>query len=447
MILSQKAARIQAGVSLGAWLFKTAGFVVKNIVRRESTRRRHEAAAPIEAFAEYPAAADPVDSLQVWEIAGPALNTAICRLRPKQRDAVVLHFLEGKSLGEVAQETGCSADAVRKRVEYALIKLRSQLQSDGMTLSTGALLWGLRGEAARAAPPVLRTIAAHGATGASSTVVALAHQTNRWIAWHLVGKTVAAACAACAVPAAVTGITVAAIKHQRQTAIARTTAPIAFVSASNWSPVGSQAPPSKGLASSKDLGARNGTGPSTPELPSSDSDFGLGTLPARAELHQPVAHRDLEEAVADPQLKPATPPRPTELPHLARDSAGTAVGATDSSAAPLDNQETVKAIPIGLTPLPPAKHDASRPPYFADRPTDLAEADASPSAPSRGYRARWPVLPDPFPADNAPPFRLGLDEGHWHGGSSRPDTSEQKPPPETIRKHSLAEPLKNSAGN
>ena len=80
-----------------------------------------------------------------WSRVARVLDESVARLRPADRDAVVLRFYQRKSFAEVgAALGGVSEEAARKRVERAVERLRERLSGRGLEASLGALapaLW------------------------------------------------------------------------------------------------------------------------------------------------------------------------------------------------------------------------------------------------------------------------------------------------------------------
>ncbi|MBN1673251.1 MAG: sigma-70 family RNA polymerase sigma factor [Kiritimatiellae bacterium] len=193
VVLARKARSIRKRGSLASWLFRTALSVVNHMKRAEARRRRRELAAL--AMAEpAPAAAD---RLRLGEIRA-CLQEAIGALRPKQQDAVVLHFLEGKTQPEVAALLGCSEDAARFRISYALKKMKRLLSKKGVVLSGAALAGQLAAESAEAASAGLaaacHSAAMTGLAGSAelpAAVAAAADAVARMMLWAKVKTTVA----------------------------------------------------------------------------------------------------------------------------------------------------------------------------------------------------------------------------------------------------------------
>lgn len=158
LILARKAATLRRGVVLSGWLFQTARFAAKNAGTRERRRQHYEQEA-----------AQAMNSEQItqenalWNSLEPFLNSALGRLGAADRDAVLVRYVEDRSLAETGATLGLSEDAARKRVSRALEKLRHLLGKEGMVVSGAALAALLSTRAVQAAP-------AHCALGAASQI-------------------------------------------------------------------------------------------------------------------------------------------------------------------------------------------------------------------------------------------------------------------------------------
>jgi hypothetical protein len=80
---------------------------------------------------------DPPD--QLWQQLWPVLDDALHELKEADREAVVLRFLEDRSLREVGARLGLTDNAARMRVERALEKLRGLLERRGITSTASGL--------------------------------------------------------------------------------------------------------------------------------------------------------------------------------------------------------------------------------------------------------------------------------------------------------------------
>ena len=143
LLLARKAKSLHASPSLAGWLYKTSVFVAKDIRKQEARRTRREEAAMQEAIH-----AQTMPSNE-WETVEPFLNSALSALKPADRDAVLLRFLEGHTLAETGALLGISEDAARMRCSRALDKMRRYLTARGAAITTVTLAALLTTEAAR----------------------------------------------------------------------------------------------------------------------------------------------------------------------------------------------------------------------------------------------------------------------------------------------------------
>jgi hypothetical protein len=93
----------------------------------------------------------PIESDPLWPQVRPHLDEALGCLPDTDRNAIVLRFLEERSLREVGTALGTSEEAAKKRVQRALDKLRHLLNRRGVKISVVALSAGLAQEGAQAA--------------------------------------------------------------------------------------------------------------------------------------------------------------------------------------------------------------------------------------------------------------------------------------------------------
>jgi RNA polymerase sigma-70 factor (sigma-E family) len=58
---------------------------------------------------------------------GLVMRAALARLTPRQRESVVLRFMDDLSVGQAAEVMGCSEGTVKKLTARALVSLREQI--------------------------------------------------------------------------------------------------------------------------------------------------------------------------------------------------------------------------------------------------------------------------------------------------------------------------------
>jgi len=138
-LLANKAGSLTPEQSLGGWLHRAARNECLHVQRAEGRRRqREETAVAMNAIEQ---------SGTPPELLGD-LEEALEELAPEEHDALVLRFLEDRKLHEVGTELGVSEDAARMRVNRALDRLRAIFEQRGISISAGALVAALTGQAA-----------------------------------------------------------------------------------------------------------------------------------------------------------------------------------------------------------------------------------------------------------------------------------------------------------
>lgn len=109
----------------GGWLF---GIAHQKCVQR--WRKHSREAVGLESYAAQPPvhADDPLDLLIRKEQTGHFLR-ALNELPPPQRAALLLHFLEGFSIDEIAEITGSQPGTVKSRLFYGKQAIRKKLEA------------------------------------------------------------------------------------------------------------------------------------------------------------------------------------------------------------------------------------------------------------------------------------------------------------------------------
>src|SRR3954452_7149699 len=92
LILSSKARRMRAETVLSNWLFCTTRYAAANAIKSEARRRRHEHQS-----ATMPPNNHIRDDSATWEEVAPWIDTALAGLGRRDREAVLLKYIEGKS--------------------------------------------------------------------------------------------------------------------------------------------------------------------------------------------------------------------------------------------------------------------------------------------------------------------------------------------------------------
>lgn len=145
--LARKASSLCRRPVLVSWLYTSTHFAVGNLRRKERRQRirDHEAhlMQAIDSSGDH--AAD-------WARLRPVLDLELHALDPRDRDAVLLRYFEGKSFAGIGDALSLSEEAARKRVDRALERLRVRMNGRGIA-STAAVLSALLTEQAGIAAP------------------------------------------------------------------------------------------------------------------------------------------------------------------------------------------------------------------------------------------------------------------------------------------------------
>ena len=147
LILARKARSLRHEVVLSGWLFQTARFTAKDLLKRERRRgmRDDRIGAEMLGLAEQ-------EQDAAWREISPWLHESLGRLNEKDRLAVLLRFFEDRSFAEIALVLGQKEDAARHRVNRALEKMRRTLSSRGVAVPAAALAGLLAANAVKPAP-------------------------------------------------------------------------------------------------------------------------------------------------------------------------------------------------------------------------------------------------------------------------------------------------------
>jgi RNA polymerase sigma factor (sigma-70 family) len=171
--LARKSGKLLGHPSLAGWLYTTVRHLAANL-RRAEQRRRHreeESQSMNQLLAEDAPG-------QTWQQIQPVLDDVLHELKEADRAAVVLRFLENRSLREVGAALGLQENAARMRVDRALDKMRGLLARRGIASSvsglTAALVLGAVTPAPEALAASIASVAlAGGAVAGSATPLSL----------------------------------------------------------------------------------------------------------------------------------------------------------------------------------------------------------------------------------------------------------------------------------
>ena len=187
LVLARKAGELAPGAIIAAWLHSTTRFAALKAIRARARRERYEQEA-----ARMQEILRSEESLAVWEEIVPWLDESLCRLSRKDHEAIVLRFFQNKSFLEIATVFGSTEEAVRKRVNRAVEKLRQFLKHRGVVVSPEALAAVLENTVRPCPPGLSEAIRPVANSSGSTTVPPLileTLQTLRWRFWRPVVAT------------------------------------------------------------------------------------------------------------------------------------------------------------------------------------------------------------------------------------------------------------------
>ena len=188
IILARKAGALNQKTILPGWLYRAACYTAGSARKSEQRRQQRES----EAYMEFTLHAAETEA--AWKQMSPLLEAAMLRLGQTDRDALVLRYFEGRSLGDVAQALGASEAAAKKRVSRALEKLQKFFTKRGVNSTTAMLAAAISANTVSAAPAGLAlkisaVAVAKGAAAGTSTLT-LVKGAFKMMAWTKMKTTV-----------------------------------------------------------------------------------------------------------------------------------------------------------------------------------------------------------------------------------------------------------------
>jgi RNA polymerase sigma factor (sigma-70 family) len=121
VLLARKASTISKNAILTGWLYRTACYASRDVLKSEARRRKREQDATETSNLLS-------GNEERWEQSAARLDDGLARLAEKDRAALLLRYFEAKTLQEVGEALGCTEEAARKRIDRAAGKLRGYLQ-------------------------------------------------------------------------------------------------------------------------------------------------------------------------------------------------------------------------------------------------------------------------------------------------------------------------------
>jgi len=187
LVLAKKAGRFNERTILSNWLFCTTRYTAANALKREARRRHHEhkhqAMTPAN-DATTDGTTQDADATFDWDAIAPLLDQALGALAGRDREAVLLKYIEGRSHRDVGVAMGISEEAARKRISRAIDRLRGAFAAGGVAVSVAGVAAVLTTQASGAGAPagLAGTIASSvSATAAGGAAVASAGKGAGWM--------------------------------------------------------------------------------------------------------------------------------------------------------------------------------------------------------------------------------------------------------------------------
>ncbi len=160
--LARKAKHFSAGVKLGGWVYSTSRNISRKILRGEMRRQQREQHYADQMKKQHTPEID-------WSRVTPEIHEALEELKETDRETIILRFFQHKSLPEVGEALGLSADAARMRLNRALDRLGGQLERKGICSTATALAGVLPVHAAVTAPAGLASLISTSAPALAGT--------------------------------------------------------------------------------------------------------------------------------------------------------------------------------------------------------------------------------------------------------------------------------------
>ncbi len=144
--LARQAASLGDRTVLSAWLHEVTRRKAIDVYRRERRRRERESLAMDQASGRTESS---------WDDLAPVVDEGLGALGHRDRTVLVMRYLEGDSLREIANVLGISEDAAQKRVARALDRLRRFLARRGVAIGSTGLGAALTANGVTVAPEAL----------------------------------------------------------------------------------------------------------------------------------------------------------------------------------------------------------------------------------------------------------------------------------------------------
>lgn len=164
-VLVRKAPELQRHPSLAGWLHRTAQYEAHR-AQRATWRRERRLRQP----RTVPEMIHPQPNDRAGTDLRPVIDHALQHLSALERELLVLRYLEGRSVPDLAAQLKISEPATYKRIERSIERVRSILHQRGITSTSAAVAAVLSVQGTLAAPAGLAASVTTGALAASPTL-------------------------------------------------------------------------------------------------------------------------------------------------------------------------------------------------------------------------------------------------------------------------------------
>ena len=164
ILLAREAGKIPEGTPLVGWLYRVTHYACANVRKMERRRRMREAAAMRSEIC-VPSTLSDAEAL---------LDPALLTLSAKDRDALLLRYMQDMSVAEIARVTRVPEETAKKRLQRGLGKLRKYFAGQGMLSAAPVALRALeagRSAAVRAMAPAITARALAPISGAAGGAI------------------------------------------------------------------------------------------------------------------------------------------------------------------------------------------------------------------------------------------------------------------------------------
>ncbi|HSV13162.1 MAG TPA: sigma-70 family RNA polymerase sigma factor, partial [Tepidisphaeraceae bacterium] len=180
ILLLQKAGNLRNEAHLVGWLHTTTRHAAANARKMEQRRKHYEARAGQRAVVER---REQRSRENHWAELSPVIDEALAGLGERDRQAILLRYICGKGVADVAAATNVTPAAAKKRLRRGLEKLRLVLSRRGVVMPATLL----------ASTLMLSRNVVHGATGElPNSILNLLNGSSRAAAGSSTASTIAA---------------------------------------------------------------------------------------------------------------------------------------------------------------------------------------------------------------------------------------------------------------